>query len=292
MTLISKSWNPTPFGVDSIQVRDHLNGFDSNYRNLIFDMLTGTVYTEYLVDDKVLNNYPKLDIKFDSELMIRNNFLLKHAVLATQPPPKQIKHFLCSFNRSFHRSRKLLVDRLLHEGWFDVNYCSCGFAETKIGFDEPNNWTGCNIEVQRNYAALNPLIQDCFVQIVGETVGESYVPFPTEKFLFPVANKALWVAYAQPGWYDWVEKHMGFQKFDCFDYSFDSILDPQQRLDALINMLKPFQSADWASIYKQQKHTLEYNFELLTSRTFIKNLRKFDQANGNTKIKHPVGLAK
>jgi hypothetical protein len=85
---------------------------------------------------------------------------------------------------------------------------------------------------------------------------------------------------------------MGFQKFDCFDYSFDSILDPHQRLDALITMLKPFQQADWASIYKQQQHTLDYNFDLLTSQTFIKNLKTFDQANGNTKIKHPVGLAK
>ncbi len=293
MTSTIELWSPAPFGVGSIQVRDHLGGFDADYRNPVFDKLTGTVYTEYLVDERVANNYPNLQIKFDAELMINNNTLIRCATLAQHPPPKQAKHFLCSFNRNFHKSRHWLVERLLYEDWFDVNYCSCGFADDiKIGFDEPNNWTSVNTDVCRNYRALNPLIQDCFVQIVSETAGESYVPFPTEKCLFPIANKTLWVAYAQPGWYDWVEKHMGFQKFDCFDYSFDSILDPHQRLDALIAMLKPFQSADWDSIYKQQQHTLDYNFKLLTSQTFIKNLKTFDQANGNTKIKHPVGLAK
>lgn len=275
---VVKYWSRRPFRDD--QVHDHLNGFDSNYRNPVFDKLTGTIYTEYIVDERVKNNYPNLEIKFDAELMIHSNTLVKCALYAKEPPPKQAKHFLCSFNRSFHRSRYLLVNRLKEENWFDTNYCSCGFAEdVKIGFDEPNNWLSVNKEVQRNYAALNPIIQDCFVQIVGETVGESYVPFPTEKCMYPIANKTLWVAYAQPGWYAWVEKHWGFQKFDCFDYSFDSVLDPQKRLDTLIEMLRPFQHRDWAAIYKQQQHTLDYNFELLKSRTFIKNLRKFDQVD-------------
>lgn len=261
---------------------DHLGGFDSaGYNKVLAGIPAGsTVYIEYNLPVHIKRQYPHIDIKFDSQLMVQNNFLKKYPA-EYNPDPKSIINFVCCFNHSYHTGREYLVAKLIENNWFDFDYCTKGFV-----LDEYPNTTDAyqrihivsgndKNDLESNLQTLAPMIQKSFVQIVSETVSESYIPFVTEKLLFPIANKTLWLAYAQPGWYQQVEQLWGFRKHRCFDYSFDNIQDPVHRLDALIDVLRPFSTMSleqWQSVYQHEQETIEYNFEWARSKQFIEQL--------------------
>lgn len=262
---------------------DHIGGFNKDYHNELLKSLPSgiTVYLEYLLPDHVKDQYPTLNFVFDAELMISNNHMtdiVTYPALSKEPRT----HFICSFNGSYHFSRGLVVTELYRRKWFDARTCTKGFVmheqDPMPGY--MNLFDYKNLDLQHNITVLSPIIQQCFVQLVSETVAESYVPFVTEKILFPCLNNTLWVAYAQPGYYQWVEKHLGFRKFSVFDYSFDNVQDPSQRLTVLLDMLAPFghmSLAQWQEIYAQEADTLTYNFEHAKQWRFLDTLRKFNE---------------
>jgi hypothetical protein len=299
----------------TIVAKDHLNGFDSDYKNKFLSTVPPgfTVYTEYLLSDEVKNQYPELTLKFNAGLMIQENFLnqlsdfsqnfvVSDRKFIPEVSDCRLTHFLCCFNRSPHTSREWAVSWLHHLGWFNNQYCSKHFPirqhfchvhpELKkqhhpSTFDQEFldsivslDYNGSTADHISHIQALSPKIQQCFVQLVTEPVAESYYPFPTEKFLYPILNKALWVAYAQPGYYQFIETHMGFKRYQTFDYSFDSIQDPLCRLIAITDMLKPFEKIsrlDWHDIYLTEKNTMDYNLELVKSKRFLTILQSFDE---------------
>jgi hypothetical protein len=93
----------------------------------------------------------------------------------------------------------------------------------------------------------------------------SYHPFVTEKIFYSVATRGLFVAYAQPGWHAHVEKYYGFKTYNkIFDYRFDNIQNPVERLVELIAMLYKFKhlsKADLHDLYLIEQDTIEYNYD-------------------------------
>jgi hypothetical protein len=115
---------------------------------------------------------------------------------------------------------------------------------------------------------------------VAETVASSYVPFPTEKICYPIANKSLWLAYAQPGYYKFIETHMDLKPFVGIDYSFDDVEDPYDRLDAYMSELKRIEllpEDQKADLYSLNQHVIDHNFIILTNGDMIANLWEFDE---------------
>ena len=104
----------------------------------------------------------------------------------------------------------------------------------------------------------------------------SYYPFVTEKFLYSVVTRGLFLAYAQPGWYDYAEKYYGFKRYDrIFDYSFDQIKNPVKRLVKLIEMVSKFSklsSADWKDLYLMEQDTIEFNYDNYFSGNYLRTL--------------------
>jgi hypothetical protein len=299
----------------TVLARDHLLGFDSTYYNKILTELPAglTVYTEYILSPEIKNQYPTLNLKFDAELMIVGNcldqittisqdFVVPHRQFIPEVSDLRLTHFLCCFNRSAHIGREWAVSWLHHLNWFNDQYCSkhfpiqhhfCHthpelkaqyqhhkfdqtFLDSVVAFD----YNGTSIDHKSHLQVLSPKIQQCFVQLVTETVAESYCPFPTEKFLYPILNKTLWVAYAQPGYHQFIEHHMGFKRYQTFDYEFDNIADPLNRLTAITDMLAPFSQLsrlDWHDIYLVEKDTMDYNLELIRTGDFINKIRLFNE---------------
>lgn len=276
-------WVKLVLGPGHLLYFDHLGGFTQDYYNEPLSCLPPgtTVYLEYLLPDYVKDKYPTLDFVFDAETMIIGNHLTE---IVTYPEMSGAPrtHFLCSFNGSYHLSRGLVVTELYRRKWFNASTCTKGFSMPNL---DPtpghiNLFDYKNLDLQHNITVLSPIIQQCFVQLVSETVAESYVPFVTEKILFPCLNNTLWLAYAQPGYYQWVEKHLGFRRFSVFDYSFDSVQDPTQRLTVLLDMLAPFEHmspVQWQEIYAQEADTIAYNFEHARNLGFVDTLRKFNE---------------
>jgi hypothetical protein len=270
---------------------------------------TYTVTTEYILPSWISEQYPNLNIVSSAELQQQITFSL-HAVLPKIEPTKHFKNFVCSFNGADHVSRQFLTSVLHKFGWFNPDYSSKNFVTTQDRVDgnlqkycspeqepvyrkffitDPEFYT-TKFEIAdfaagqydhlTNIAVLQNIINSSFVNIVSETNATSYCPFVTEKFLYPVICRALWVAYAQPGYHAHLEKYYGFRKYNkLFDYRFDSIQNPVERLLELLSMLAKYSNLsrqDWQDLYQVEQATIEYNYDHYASGDYLKILNSHD----------------
>lgn len=299
-------------GEKELFLRDHLGGIDKNFRNTILARVAPRVKvrTEYIVDHRIRQNYPRIDIIFDAARMIRNNGL-QSFVYRSQPKDADIENFCCSFFRTYYPGRVNLLCWLHELGWFNPDYGSKNFVidqypeEIKrlyakyIGddFDDESKQIR-RLEMQKslvylggqesryqhdvNLISLRSQIQKSFVCIVAETDPAHYYPFPTEKFLYPIINSTLWVAYAQPGYHKMLKEKLGFKLHDCFDYSFDQIEDHDERIYELTQALKKFSTmtqSEWQEVYRTQQHILDYNAQYVNSGEFINTILSLDEVD-------------
>jgi hypothetical protein len=113
---------------------------------------------------------------------------------------------------------------------------------------------------------------------VSETLATSYYPFVTEKFLYSIVTQGLFLVYAQPGWHDHVEKYYGFKKYTkLFDYGFDSIHNPVERLVELMSMISKFSILtphEWHDLYLIEQDTIEYNHNHYFSGNYLTMLHR------------------
>jgi hypothetical protein len=116
------------------------------------------------------------------------------------------------------------------------------------------------------------------LQIVSETIATSYVPFITEKFLYSIVTRGLFLSYAQPNWHAYIEKYYGFKLYTrLFNYQFDSIQNPVERLVELTTMVSKFNKlspAEWHDLYLLEQDAIEYNYEHYFSQNYLKCLKE------------------
>lgn len=284
---------------NKLMIGDHLNGFNSALYSLVLDEAIqhasrqniSTVVTAYCFDDAILTQYPDIEFYYDEKLIGGNGWT---SLLTYNTHPQQkFKNFLCSFNGSKHVSRILLVSVLQRYGWFNPDTCSKNFqfSPDKIDghisdylcpeqhslyrkffitdgqtdfFNRVYSFGHNRFDHAANIHHLADKIAGCFMHVVSETLATSYYPFVTEKFLYSLINRGLFLAYAQPGWHDHLERYYGFQKYNkIFDYRFDSIQNPVERLVELMSMISKFavlSPDDWRDLYEMEIDTIEYNY--------------------------------
>lgn len=289
-----------------ISLGDHLGGFDSNYRNPILDHLHEyadspvNVCLDQVLPPVVKANYPKF--RFSTEL-----FAPMWSSLAQyrQHPAHAFQEFLCCFNGSPNPGRQMLVAALQKFKYFNPTTCSKNFVLTSPSLDgliekfssnrhrffkkffslddieflnAVHSFGLVRFDHARNIYNLEKILTSCFVNLVSECQLTSYVPFISEKFLYSVVTRGLFVTYGQPGWHNHVQTYFGFRPFtQIFDYRFDSIINPVERLIELINMLAKFSNLsadDWNDLYEMEVDTIEYNYNHYHSRDWIKVLEQ------------------
>lgn len=298
---------------EEIILQDHLGGHKQNRSNIVLDKLNTIAKTQdnnilvkyhSILDCTVTDHYPNLTIKFDHEF--QNHINLKDFWSYNIHPEINYKNFICSFNGSPHVSRKLLVAIIKKFGWFDPDYCSKNFAynvdtidghvsdyfsaEQRLVYNKIfNNAEEFNQTIytfghnrydhDKNIYTLEHKLTESFLHVVSETMATSYYPFVTEKFLYSVVTRGLFLAYAQPGWHAHLEKYYGFKRYTkLFDYRFDSIENPVERLVELMSMISKFNvlsSDDWKDLYLLEQDTIEYNYNHYFSQDYLKCLAKF-----------------
>ena len=284
-------------------------GFTSDFRNIYLDFINNnsstvcTVGHDQIFPSQVKKNYSKINFRFDFP-----EFLLGRFRHYRQHPPLDYKNFICSFNGAPHVGRKFLVSCLHRLGWFDSEFSSKNFVFLSdtldghlqdyvknvdfykkffIGPDSDNFFqTEYSFDYVRfdhdiNISNLENQITQSFLHLVSETIATSYCPFVTEKFLYSIVTRGLFLAYAQPGWHDHVEKYYGFKKYTkLFDYGFDSIQNPVVRLVELMCMISKFStlsSDDWKDLYLLEQDTIEYNYDHYFSQNYLKHLQSFNK---------------
>jgi hypothetical protein len=292
---------------DPIAIIDHLNGFEKNLYNPILDYLNQnfnsiTVSTNYVFNDLIKSLHSNLNFVFD------HTSLIAQLSGFTQHKEIEYKNFLCSFNGSPHVSRKLLASILNRFGWFNQMYCSKNFSYSTDILDghisdyvgDSNNFyrkffiSDCSEDFFQtvnsfryseyttpasNIYNLESKLTESFLHIVSETMATSYYPFVTEKFLYSIVTRGLFLAYAQPGWHAHVEKYYGFQRYTrLFDYRFDTIENPIERLVELMSMIAKFSILspdDWTDLYELEKDTIEYNYNHYFSGDYLNMLKNY-----------------
>ena len=293
-----------------VYIYDHLNGFDTAYNNDILDLILSfaskqhqriTVHTSYIFDDHVLSNYNNLDFKCRMFKMLHSFHDYR------QHPELDFQNFICSFNGSEHVSRKLLVAILKKFGFYNPEYVSKNFVFIKdkldghitdyVGsrnnfykkffidndsdefFNTINSFGHVRFDHANNVKNLESKLTNSFLHVVSETLATSHVPFITEKFVYSVVTRGLFLAYGQPGWHDHLENYYGFRKYNrIFDYRFDAIQNPVERLVELMSMISKFSilsSDDWRDLYAIEKDTIEYNYDQYFSRNYLKHVEQF-----------------
>jgi len=291
---------------DVFALHDHVEGFDQSGENRFLRKLNDyvlrknrplTVVYHQQLDEWVKILYPNLKFGF-------REFNLDHFKHYNTHPDINYKNFICSFNGSPHVSRKLLSAILHKFNWFDPAYSSKNFSFTQDEIDghvgdyiDPEQQQFYNkfflsdesfcrtkysfgherYEHSNNIFTLENKLTESFIHIVSETMATSYIPFVTEKFLYSVVTRGLFVAYAQPKWHEHVEKYYGFKKYTkLFDYAFDSIVNPIERLVELMTMLSKFNyltKNDWHDLYLLEHDTIEYNYQHYFSEKYSEQLR-------------------
>ena len=291
---------------NEITLIDHLNGFSLDQKNHVLDKIQNyqlTVYSQYILSDEIKQNYPNLNLKFSLINQYKINFesLENYKFHAS----KNLTNFICSFNGTEHISRQFLVSALSKFGWFNTDYCTKNFVTSRdrvdgnilkfVANDEEQFYRKFlltddtdfyrniyTIDYDRfnhscNLNTLKDIILCSFVQIVSETIGNSYYPFITEKFLYPILLKTLWITYGQPGWHHHIETYYGFKKYNkVFNYQFDLIKNPIIRLIELLTMLSKFEKLsklDWHDLYLLEQETIEYNYDWFMSKKYLEKLK-------------------
>lgn len=293
----------------AIRLIDHLGGFDADLTNPILQHVQDHVdqktliQTEYVIDRSMALKYPSLEFQWNDAMFRSFHEYNTH-------PALDYKNFICSFNGSMHISRKLLTAILHRFNWFDPEYSSKNVVFTQEELDghiqdyvkpdqsyyykffagsESENffqtiYSFGNANTARKSIALNihnveTRITQSFLHLVSETMATSYYPFVTEKFLYSVITRGLFLSYAQPGWHEQVEKYLGFKRYTkLFDYRFDSIKNPVERLVELMSMISKFSvlsPADWSDLYQLEQDTIEYNYDHYYSKSYLKAVNEY-----------------
>ena len=288
-----------------VRLDDFIEGFDEEYNNIYLTHISNIVhnkcviqYSQFVTDD-VKTKYPSLDFVYEYPGKIFDSFINYQ-----QHPAHDIKHFVCSFNGAVHVGRKILVAGLHKFRLFNPTTCSKNFLYTQDEIDGHISDYFTDLEQlllyqkffdtdpifsntvytfghdrfnhSRNIYNLENQLTTSFLHIVSETIPTSYCPFVSEKSLYSVVTRGLFLSYAQPQWHAHVEKFYGFKRFSkIFDYSFDSIVNPVERLVALLTMVSKFKnlsSDDWRDLYLLEQDTIEHNYNHYFSGQFRKSL--------------------
>ena len=294
-----------------VTIRDHMGGFDQNFRNPVLDRLQLqikqspiTVKTEFIVNAAIKSNYPEFDFSYD---LYSHQQLLNSLIDYKNHPDLTFDNFICSFNGTPHVSRKLLVSILKKFGYFDPDYCSKNFSYTEDSLDGhlmdmlgdrsrfyrkffvDNSGSGFHdtindLKYQRyghdiNIYNLEQKITQSFLHVVSESIATSYYPNLTEKSFYSIVTRGLFLCYAQPTWHDHLEKYYGFKKYDkIFDYRFDSIQNPVERLVELMTMISKFRMLskdEYIDLYQMEQDTIEYNYDRYFSLDYLKSVAKY-----------------
>ena len=300
---------------DEFMLEDHLGGFDENLDNTWLHSLNDyaldnnkrfKVWVIQVYDQSIQRKYPGIDFKLNTDIIENESPLMMLSGYTTHPA-LDYRNFVCSFNGTAHVSRKLLSACLKRFGYYDIRYCSKNFQcsideidghirdyvgtndvfyrkfiigdDSESFFQTSNGFGHVRYDHSRNVHNLESQLTQSFLHIVSETMSTTYYPFVTEKFLYSVVTRGLFLTYGQPSWHDHLEQYYGFKKYSrLFDYRFDSIKNPIERLIELMTMISKFKNlspADWMDLYNLEKDTIEYNYDHYFSKDYLKQLENF-----------------
>jgi len=289
-----------------IYLIDHLGGVSSDGTNSLYDFIDNfaqqknkkiKVYTFISFTKASISKYKNLEFVENSPVQWLGLVYDLHQ--CNTHIPKNIKNFVVSFNGTEHVSRQFLLSALHKFGWFNADYSTKNFildrdtVDGNIIQESPtgkqnfyNKFFEYNDELfnkqifsidyrrynhQKNFQVLEKRLAESFVHIVSETLATEQSGV-SEKFVYSIISRGLFVIYGPYNIHNYVEEYLGFKKYSIFDYDFDNIINPIERLIKILEMLGKFQNLsfnDLHDLHEMEHETLEFNYDHFFSKGYI-----------------------
>lgn len=262
------------------------------------------IFSMHVFDEYTRMQYPDINFFYKDGLDAGNAWQTLKSV--TTHPPIKIEKFLCSFIGSEEVGRQFVVSILQKMEMFDLEYCSKNFVTTKNTvdgnlrrlsnnpelhttlvltneeefFNNVNSFAYDQKDHNQNTLVLQEKIAKCFVNLVCETSAIGPIVTVSEKCLHSLICRGLFLCYAQKNWHNTFENCYGFKNYTkLFNYSFDQIDNPVERLVELIAMINKFiklSLSEWNNLYELEKTAIEYNYDHFFSSDYIDSIRQYE----------------
>lgn len=306
---------PHAVGYDSVElwITDWLQGFNANLESTVLtagiDFARSKnikrIRTAFVFDERIRNRYPDLEFKYDQTLY--NGYGWEKMQSINTHPVLKFENFLCSFNGGGEVGRQLLVAVLAKNGWFDTAYCTKNFQCSNNQIDGHIQKLSVNPDLHlkffcgrelddlfasinsvnydqfdhvSNYFHLAPMLTKSFVNLVADVDATGYYPMLSEKFLHSLVSRGLFLSFAPPYWHRNFHIMFGFKKYDkIFDYEFDVVHNPVERLVKLICMLSAYSKLtqkDWHDLYLLNLDEIEHNYDHYFSNSHLSSIERYE----------------
>lgn len=203
------------------------------------------VLYDFLIYNRAWTGSREYRVKF-TELIVKNS--LQNQCLMKFNPTDGAHHY-----KTYDFANKSFSTNIDLEKYFEQSVVSSSCS----GDYDVNDYKTCGIEV-----VLETLFDDCRVHL-------------TEKILRPIACGKPFLLVSTPGALSYL-KHYGFKTFDpILDESYDSIIDPVQRLCKIIDVMKQISSMSIDAkkqLWAQLQDIADYNQQKFFSSDFLKQV--------------------
>lgn len=233
--------------------------------NIEVNYVFGTTEIDYYIDryhfpehNINVHLWPTYYLTFTHQSMLSNNMIFEF-------PNKEFKYPIISLNNRPHRHRCVMMDMLAKYNLIDGNAISWHNDIDGTGPYSWKHWDNprrlmLSDQFPTKLASYPPPSEwdESFLHIVSEcSVRNTYI---SEKTWMPIICKKLFITHSKHGFYKNL-KNLGFQLYDeLFDYSFDSIIDDNDRCNAVVeqsNLL--ISKGNFSKVYDQLRDKIEYN---------------------------------
>lgn len=154
---------------------------------------------------------------------------------------------------------------LISNGAISWNECSTNY--------DFKHWKQERLIIDPEYAKLTaqyrsfpPPFLESFMSLVSESTMDTI--FPTEKTYTPIYFKKPFIVWSVPNFHKSLQE-LGFELYDeLFDYSFDSIKDDEERLNAILDQVESIVDKDYQKLYNLVAEKAERNYNILKNIRF------------------------
>lgn len=202
--------------------------------------------------------WPTYFLSFTHQSMLSNNLIFDF-------PSKPFKYPIMSLNNRPHRHRCMMMDLFAKYKLIEGNAISWHTDVEDTGnyiwkhWDNPHKLhLSDNFSTQLSSYPMPSEWKESFLHVISEcSVRNAYI---SEKTWMPILDKKLFITHSKSGFYKNL-KNLGFELYDeLFDYSFDSILDDDERCEAVIvQAMNLISKGNFTEVYAQMKDKIEHN---------------------------------
>jgi len=175
-------------------------------------------------------------------------------------------------NKNPRKHRIKLFDKMYNNNLLDRSLYS--FLDKKIKLDAEYELPWVDANNYPKYGFDRDIFEKPYnhsvINLISEThdFGEVFI---TEKTWKAIIMKQLFVVHGKKDYLSDLKK-LGFKTFDnIFNESYDSIDDPDLRINAIVDLCKQLKTKDWKVLYERTESIREHNYKMFFDSHNLKN---------------------